>query len=106
MDLAAQTCVACDGDLVPLESTEVEHLLATLTGWKHLKGTIRKEYTFQSFKEAIAFVNKVADIAETEGHHPDIFVWYRMVTLSVTTHAISGLSMNDFILAAKVDASV
>jgi 4a-hydroxytetrahydrobiopterin dehydratase len=104
MDLAAQTCVACEGDAEPLSRDEAEKLLAQLTGWKLEKDTIRKEYTFKDFKGSMAFVNKVAELAEAEGHHPDIMIWYRVVTLALTTHAISGLSMNDFVLAAKIDA--
>jgi 4a-hydroxytetrahydrobiopterin dehydratase len=103
-NLAAQTCVPCEGGVEPLSEEQVAPLLAQVHGWKLEKGAIRKEYTFGSFREAIAFVNKVADIAEKEGHHPDIMVWYRVVTLVLTTHAIGGLSINDFVLAAKIDA--
>ena len=65
---------------------------------------IARDLVFKDFKEAMAFVNKVADIAEGEGHHPDIFVSWNKVKLELTTHAIGGLSTNDFILAAKVNA--
>ena len=104
MNLTDQTCVPCEGGIEPLTGEETQKLLAQVQGWKLDKGAIRKEYTFADFREAIAFVNKVADIAETEGHHPDIMVWYRVVTLVLTTHAIGGLSINDFILASKIDA--
>lgn len=105
-DLTTQTCVACEGGMEPLTPEEVESHMPQVKGWKFDKGALRKEYTFASFREAIAFVQKVADIAETEGHHPDICIWYKVVTLILTTHAIGGVSMNDFILAAKVDASL
>lgn len=104
--LADQTCVPCEGGVEPLTEEQASKLLAQVKGWKLEKSTIRKEYTFKDFREAIAFVNTVADIAEREGHHPDIMIWYRVVTLVLTTHAIGGLSINDFVLAAKVDASL
>lgn len=105
MNLAEQKCIPCEGGVEPLTKEQAETLLAQVQGWKLDKGTIRKEFTFKDFREAIVFVNKVADIAEHEGHHPDIMIWYRVVTLVLTTHAIGGLSINDFVLASKVDAS-
>ena len=66
-------------------------------------GRIEKSYRFRDFKEAMRFVNRVAELAESEGHHPDIYVSWNRVRLSLTTHAIGGLSDNDFILAAKID---
>jgi 4a-hydroxytetrahydrobiopterin dehydratase len=73
-------------------------------GWASNKPTsIEREFKFKNFDEAIAFVNKVADIARTEGHHPDIYVFYDKVRLELSTHAIGGLSENDFIVAAKVN---
>jgi 4a-hydroxytetrahydrobiopterin dehydratase len=103
MSLAEQKCVPCEGGVEPLSVEDAQKLLAQVPGWKLEKGAIRKEYTFADFREAIAFVNKVADIAESEGHHPDIMIWYRIVTLVLTTHAIGGLSINDFVLASKID---
>ena len=64
---------------------------------------IRREFIFKDFKESVAFVIKVAALAENEGHHPDIYIFYNKVTLELSTHAISGLSENDFILAVKID---
>jgi 4a-hydroxytetrahydrobiopterin dehydratase len=104
MNLADQKCVPCEGGVEPLSVGDTQTLLEQVPGWKLEKGAIRKEYTFGDFREAIAFVNKVADIAEKEGHHPDIMIWYRIVTLVLTTHAIGGLSINDFVLARKIDA--
>jgi len=66
-------------------------------------GRIEKSYRFRDFKEAMRFVNRVAELAESEGHHPDIYVSWNRVRLSLTTHSIGGLSDNDFILAAKID---
>ena len=103
MDLAQQTCVPCEGGVEPLTEAEAEKLLTQVVGWKLDKNTIRKEFSFKTFREAMTFVNNTADLAEQEGHHPDIMIWYRVVTLVLTTHAINGLSINDFVLAAKID---
>lgn len=106
-DLLNNKCVACEGEgILPIDHKEAEEYMTQVEGWtlsedaKH----IFKEYKFKNFVEAIAFVNKVADIAESEGHHPDIKVNYSKVTLDLWTHAIGGLFKNDFIVAAKVDA--
>lgn len=64
---------------------------------------ISRSFKFKNFREALAFVNKVGELAETEGHHPDIVIHYNIVTLELWTHAVGGLSINDFILAAKID---
>ena len=64
---------------------------------------IRKKYKFDTFKEAMSFINKVADLAESEGHHPDIFISYSRVSITLWTHSIGGLSLNDFILASKIE---
>lgn len=101
---ANQKCVPCEGDYPPLTKEQAEKELTQLNGWK-LDGEtqIEKKFTFKDFKEAMQFVNKVADIAESEGHHPDIEIKYNKVGIELTTHAIKGLSVNDFILAAKID---
>lgn len=65
---------------------------------------ISREFKFKNFKEAMAFVNQVAEIAETEGHHPDLHIYYNRVNIELQTHAVNGLSENDFILAAKISA--
>ncbi len=84
---------------------EVEKYLPEVPGWKFSEDvkSISRKFTFQNFKEAIRFVNLVADIAEEEDHHPDILINYKRVTFTLTTHAIGGLSENDFIMAAKID---
>jgi 4a-hydroxytetrahydrobiopterin dehydratase len=86
-------------------------LLHEMTGWKlveekahHLPNKITREFTFKDFVAAMKFINRVAKIAEKEGHHPDIAVFYNRVELVLWTHAIKGLSLNDFILAAKINA--
>ncbi len=83
---------------------EVRQLLAQLDGWEVRDGRLRKTYTFRDFRQAMAFLQRLADVAEAEGHHPDFCVHYNRVDLELWTHAIDGLSENDFILAAKIDA--
>jgi len=104
-DLAEKKCVPCEGGVPPLDEPTARRYLASLTGWNLADGKrIRKEFAFKDFARALAFVNRVGAIAEAEGHHPDILIhsWNR-VRLDITTHAIGGLSENDFILAAKID---
>lgn len=82
---------------------EAKKHLAELQGWELESDSIEKTFTFKDFAEAMRFVNAVADIAEEEGHHPDIEITYNTVEIELSTHAIKGLSLNDFILAAKID---
>ncbi len=107
MDLNEQKCMACEGGVTPFNKVEAEVLLKQVPGWelKNEEGTwITKAYTFKNFLEALAFVNKVGELAESEGHHPDIHITdYKHVAIDLSTHAISGLSQNDFILAAKIN---
>lgn len=87
-----------------LDRAEVRRLLAELDGWEVRRGRLHKTRTFRDFREAMAFLARLADVAEAEGHHPDFCVHYNRVDLELWTHAIDGLSENDFILAAKIDA--
>ena len=104
MNLAAKKCVPCEGGTPAFTPEQVQEYLPHVKNWEVLENKkIRKEFIFKDFKEAMAFVNKVADIAEAEGHHPDIHIFYNRVTLELWTHAVMGLSENDFILAAKID---
>ncbi len=106
MKLTEQKCMACEGGVIPFSSREIELLLKQVPGWILLSDqkTIAKKYQFKNFKEALAFVNKVGDIAEDEGHHPDIhLVNFKEVEIHLRTHAIDGVSNNDFIVAAKID---
>jgi 4a-hydroxytetrahydrobiopterin dehydratase len=83
---------------------EAQKLMAELhADWRLEDNEIERKFKFKDFKEAIAFVNKVAEIAESEGHHPEIEINYNRVKIELTTHAVKGLSENDFILAAKID---
>jgi 4a-hydroxytetrahydrobiopterin dehydratase len=88
-----------------LTSAEVDNLIREVPMWHVAESptAISRTFRFKSFRDAVAFVNLVANLAEEEGHHPDITINYRKVTFTLTTHAIGGLSENDFILAAKID---
>lgn len=88
-----------------LPEDKIKEYLAEVDGWDRNGDVIQKDFLFQNFKEALTFINKVGEIAEMEGHHPDILLHeYKHVRISLSTHAIGGLSDNDFILAAKIDA--
>jgi 4a-hydroxytetrahydrobiopterin dehydratase len=104
-DLRAKRCRPCEGDVPKLEPDEIGRLHASVPVWD-LWGTekLHRHFVFKNFVEAMRFVNRMADLAEAEGHHPDFTVHYREVDVVVWTHAVGGLSENDFILAAKIDA--
>jgi 4a-hydroxytetrahydrobiopterin dehydratase len=105
MELAQKKCVACEGDARPLNKIEAEVLLKQVNDWQLSSDakTISKQFTFKNFAEAMAFANQVGEIAESEGHHPDLSIGWGRVGIELTTHAINGLSENDFIVAAKID---
>ena len=103
MSLADKKCVPCEGGTLPLREDKAKKLLAQVQGWTLTGGHVHREFKFKNFPDAIAFVNKVAALAEEEGHHPDITIRYSRVSLELWTHAINGLSENDFILAAKIN---
>lgn len=104
--LSDKKCVACEGGVQPLHSEQLTVYSQQLPDW-NIAGdekSISREFTFKDFKEALAFVNRVGEIAESEGHHPDLNLFaFKKVLVTLSTHAIGGLSENDFILAAKVD---
>jgi 4a-hydroxytetrahydrobiopterin dehydratase len=103
--LTQKKCIPCKGGIPPLSSEEIKPLYAQLSGWKVIENHhLEKEYRFKDFKEALAFVNKVGALAESEGHHPDIQLSWGRVGITLWTHKINGLSESDFILAAKCDA--
>ena len=103
-DLASKKCIPCSGAVPALKGGEITPLLAQLDGWQAVdEHHLTKSYTFPNFVEALAYVNKVGDVAEAEGHHPDIYFTWGKVRIDIMTHAIDGLSESDFILAAKVD---
>lgn len=83
---------------------EAEKNLKQLDGWKLVGNAIEKDYKFSNFRQAVDFINRVAEVAETEDHHPDILLWsWNNVRLTLTTHAVGGLSKNDFALASRVN---
>ena len=105
-DLLQKKCVPCEGGALPLTTEEANKYLREVDGWSIVADgkKISKDFKFTDFIGAINFVERVSDVAEMEDHHPDIHVFYNKVTLELWTHAIGGLSENDFIVAAKVDA--
>lgn len=103
MQLTKKKCVPCEGGVSPLRDSELEQYLGNVDGWNLDGNKIRKEYSFKNFVEALAFVNAVGDIAESEGHHPDIEFGWGYCRIVLYTHAIDGLHENDFIVAAKID---
>jgi 4a-hydroxytetrahydrobiopterin dehydratase len=104
--LKDMACVPCEGGAKPLAKNAAARLLTELEGWTMSRDakSLEKEIVFKNFDKAMDFVNVVADEAEREGHHPDIDIRYNKVKLVLSTHAIGGLSENDFILASKIDA--
>lgn len=104
-DLASRKCQPCEGGIPPLEPAKVQELLKQLDGWSSngRNTEISHEFSFKDFYQTMAFVNAIAWIANQEGHHPDLEVSYNSCLVRFSTHAISGLSDNDFICAAKVD---
>ncbi|MGD0836567.1 MAG: 4a-hydroxytetrahydrobiopterin dehydratase [Polyangia bacterium] len=105
MELEDKKCIPCEGGVAALTAAEANRLLGQLAGWR-IEGAaeLRKSFKFASFPHTIAFVNRMASLAEAEGHHPDFCVRFTVLEVSLTTHAIGGLSANDFVLAAKIDA--
>ena len=104
-ELAEKHCIPCEADTIPLKGLILERLNMKLSeGWEVIEEHhLEKAYKFKNFKEALNFTNKVGEIAEQEGHHPDIYLAWGKVKLALWTHKINGLSENDFILAAKID---
>ncbi|MBI4092046.1 MAG: 4a-hydroxytetrahydrobiopterin dehydratase [Candidatus Levybacteria bacterium] len=106
MDLTKKRCEPCEGGTKPFGSKEIETYMTYLkTPWEASEDLrkIERKFKFKDFKEAMKFVNKVAELAEQEGHHPNIFNSYNRVTITLWTHAINGLSINDFIMASKTE---
>ena len=104
--LVSQHCAPCDGGTARLDSETIEALRQEIPQWSVVaEATLARAYRFHDFAETLAFVNAIGAIAEAEGHHPDFRVHgWNHLDIEVTTHAIGGLSRNDFILAAKFDA--
>ncbi len=103
MNLAQQKCVPCEGGMPPMADVDIQKNLPLVPTWTLKDGKLYKKFTFKDFKESMQFVSTVADIAERDAHHPDIEIFYDTVELTLWTHAVGGLSMNDFVVAAQVD---
>jgi 4a-hydroxytetrahydrobiopterin dehydratase len=105
MDYTKKKCVPCEGGVQAFGRAQVEEGLGALSGWEaqdeHRK--LHKQLRFGDFKEAMRFVNALADLAEAEGHHPDFAVHYATVDVTLWTHAVGGITENDLIVAAKLD---
>jgi len=107
-DLTKKKCVPCEGGMEPLKLEEVASYMKLLkTSWR-AEGNkkISQEFKFKGFKEAMMFVDKVGRVADSENHHPDIHIFYNKVLIELSTHAIEGLSGNDFIMARKIEVLV
>jgi 4a-hydroxytetrahydrobiopterin dehydratase len=102
-DLTALRCEALDGG-EPMGLEEIDDHLALVPGWSLVHGALQKVFAFDDYHRTLAFVNAVAWIAHREDHHPDIAFGYNRATLRWNTHSVGGISINDFICAAKVDA--
>ena len=107
-DLANKKCIPCEGGIPNFDITEIHKYLKMVDGWKVESDEnkiyfLLKEFKFKNFKESQEFINKVGEIAETEGHHPDIWFGWGYAKIKIFTHAIKGLHESDFVLAAKID---
>jgi len=103
-DLSSKTCVPCRGGISPLAGAELAALANQVPQWKVIDGHhISRAFEFPDFVKALAFVNRVGEIAESQGHHPDILLGWGKAEITTWTHKINGLTESDFILAAKID---
>lgn len=102
-DLSEKKCLPCEGGVPALNTAEAQKLLAQVQGWQLHEQAIFRDFEFKNYYETIAFVNAIAWMAHRENHHPDLEVGYKHCLVRYSTHAVSGLSENDFICAAKVN---
>src|SRR5215813_15257010 len=104
MTLAEKHCVPCRGGVPPLKGEALDQMKSQVSGWQVVNDHhLEKNYPFPDFKTALDFVNRVGEIAEQEGHHPDLYLSWGKVGVKIWTHKIDGLTESDFILAAKID---
>jgi 4a-hydroxytetrahydrobiopterin dehydratase len=105
MELAKRSCAPCAGGIPPLEASKAKGLAVGVPDWTLSiePPRLTREFRFKDFAKAMVFVNRVAELAEAEGHHPDVHIHWNRVGLELWTHDVGGLSENDFILAAKID---
>jgi len=104
-ELTTRFCVPCQGGIAPLAEAQAEPFLEQTPGWELAEGArrIERKFTFGNFAQSLKFVNQVGDLAEVEGHHPDIAFGWGYCNITLYTHKIDGLHENDFILAAKIN---
>ncbi len=103
-ELASKTCVPCRGGTPPLEGAELKELRRQVPEWEVVEEHhLRRVFRFKNFREALVFVNQVGELAEEQGHHPDLCFGWGRVEVTIWTHKIDGLTESDFIFAAKVD---
>ena len=107
-DLINKKCTPCEGGVIPFDVSEIHKYQKKVNGWNIIQNEqkiffLEKHFKFKNFSESQNFVNKISKVAESEGHHPEISFGWGYVNIKITTHAIEGLSMNDFIIAAKID---
>jgi 4a-hydroxytetrahydrobiopterin dehydratase len=107
-DLVNKKCIPCEGGILPFDISEIHKYQKKVDGWSVKKNEkkiyfLEKNFKFKNFVNSQIFINKVGEIAEKENHHPDILFGWGYAKIIITTHAIEGLSENDFILAAKID---
>ena len=103
-ELAERQCVPCRGGVPPLKGEEIEKLLRQLSAWQVVnEHHLRKEFTFRNFFDTFEFVKRVGELAEAQGHHPDICFGWGKAEVTIWTHKIDGLTESDFVLAAKID---
>lgn len=104
-DLASKECVPCKGGVPPLQGEELDKLARQLgEEWRVVDGHhLEREYRFKNFRQALDFTNRVGELAEQQGHHPDIYLAYGVVRITVWTHKIDGLTESDFVFAAKTE---
>lgn len=104
VELASEHCQACEKGTPPISEAEAAQLGASVPAWQRdANRTLRREFSFPNFRDAFGFVARAALVAESEGHHPDIELGWGRAAFELTTHAASGLTRNDFVMAAKID---
>lgn len=104
MTLGEKHCIPCEGGIPGMTAAEIAKRLTEVPGWEAREEKLRRLFQFKDFVAAMKFVNRMAEIAEAEGHHPDFTVHYNQVEVTLWTHAIGGISENDFILATKINS--
>jgi 4a-hydroxytetrahydrobiopterin dehydratase len=107
-DLLNKKCTPCEGGILPFDISEIHKYQKKVDGWDIIKNKkevffLNKKFKFKNFLDSLKFINYIGEISEKEGHHPDIIFGWGYAEIKITTHAIEGLSENDFILAAKID---